>query len=172
MKPSTVPGTPIFKTPHPWSTGTDTGAVQKSLLAVQANTKTSSISSTSHTTPRTSRFACEWHFFATAYGKSACDGIGGTVKRAMARESSRRLYADQIMSALAMFSFLMEKFETTIQFLLVEKEEVRKTSARLNARFSVARTIAGTRQFHQFVPIDRPTEGSWSVTWTRENSPH
>jgi len=23
----------------------------------------------------------EWHFFATSHGKSACDGIGGTIKR-------------------------------------------------------------------------------------------
>ena len=23
----------------------------------------------------------EWHFFVTSHGKSACDGVGGTVKR-------------------------------------------------------------------------------------------
>lgn len=29
----------------------------------------------------------EWHFFATSHGKSPCDGIGGTVKRLVARAS-------------------------------------------------------------------------------------
>ena len=33
---------------------------------------------------------CEWNFFATSHGKGACDGIGGTVKRATYRESLRR----------------------------------------------------------------------------------
>ena len=98
--------------------------------------------------------ACEWHFFATSHGKSACDGIGGTVKRATATESLRRPHAGQILSTYAMFSFLTEKFETTIKFFLVQKEDVRKTSATLNARFSSAKTIAGTRQFHRFVPLD------------------
>ena len=29
----------------------------------------------------------EWNFFATSHGKTACDGIGGTVKRLAARAS-------------------------------------------------------------------------------------
>ena len=98
--------------------------------------------------------SCEWHFFATSHGKSACDGIGGTVKRATAKESLRRPYTGQIMTVQSMFVFLMEKFESAIQFFLVEKEEVRKTSEKLIARFSAAKTIKGTRQFHRFVPVD------------------
>ena len=31
--------------------------------------------------------SAEWHFFATSHGKSPCDGIGGTVKRLVARAS-------------------------------------------------------------------------------------
>ena len=27
------------------------------------------------------RLATEWHFFATSYGKSPCDGLGGSTKR-------------------------------------------------------------------------------------------
>ena len=33
---------------------------------------------------------CEWHFFATSHGKSACDGIGGVVKRITAKASLQR----------------------------------------------------------------------------------
>ena len=29
----------------------------------------------------------EWHFYATSHGKSPCDGIGGTVKRLVAKAS-------------------------------------------------------------------------------------
>jgi hypothetical protein len=39
----------------------------------------------------------EWHFFATSHGKSACDGIGGTLKRLAAKASLRRPYNYRIM---------------------------------------------------------------------------
>lgn len=29
----------------------------------------------------------EWHFFATSHGKGPCDGLGGTIKRLVARSS-------------------------------------------------------------------------------------
>ena len=32
---------------------------------------------------------CKWHFFATLYGKSACDGIGEVVKRMTAKATYR-----------------------------------------------------------------------------------
>ena len=32
----------------------------------------------------------EWHFFATSHGKSACDGIGGVVKRMTAKACLQR----------------------------------------------------------------------------------
>ena len=35
---------------------------------------------------------------ATAHGKGACDGIGGTVKRLAARASLQKPYSDQIMT--------------------------------------------------------------------------
>ena len=37
-----------------------------------------------------------WAFFATSHGKSACDGIGGTIKRLTARASLQRPYSEQI----------------------------------------------------------------------------
>ena len=41
---------------------------------------------------------CEWHFFATSHGKGACDGIGGTMKRATHLESLRRPVKDKILT--------------------------------------------------------------------------
>ena len=46
--------------------------------------------------------AAEWNFFATSHGKSACDGIGGTVKRLVTRASLQRPYNDQILTSDAM----------------------------------------------------------------------
>jgi hypothetical protein len=33
----------------------------------------------------------EWHFFATSHGKSACDGVGGTLKRLAAKASLQQV---------------------------------------------------------------------------------
>ena len=64
--------------------------------------------------------------FATSHGKFVCDGTGATVKSAMPKEILRRPYTGKIMKAQSMFVFLTEKFETAIQFFLVEKKEVKK----------------------------------------------
>jgi hypothetical protein len=40
----------------------------------------------------------EWHFFATSHGKSACDGVGGTLKMLAAKASLQRPYNEQIMT--------------------------------------------------------------------------
>ena len=50
-------------------------------------------------------FDAEWNFFATAHGKSPCDGIGGSVKRSTAIESLKRINNNQILNPKDMFSF-------------------------------------------------------------------
>ena len=42
---------------------------------------------------------CEWHFFATSHGKSACDRIGGVVKRMTAKASLQRSSENQILTS-------------------------------------------------------------------------
>ena len=48
---------------------------------------------------------CEWHFFATSHGKSACDGIGGVVKRVTAKASLQRPFENQILTPQDMYKF-------------------------------------------------------------------
>ena len=48
---------------------------------------------------------CEWNFFAISHGKSACDGIGGTVKRLTAKASLQRPVDRQILNPREMFNF-------------------------------------------------------------------
>ena len=52
----------------------------------------------------------EWNFFATAHGKSPCDGIGGIVKRATAVESLKRTRINQIMTPEEMYKFCQNCF--------------------------------------------------------------
>ena len=94
--------------------------------------------------------SCEWHFFATSHGKGACDGIGGTAKRATYHESLRRPLSDQILTAEAMFEFLSTKFVSVIKFIFVPATEVEKVENSLSARFARAVTVKGTKQYHRF----------------------
>nr|XP_047134910.1 uncharacterized protein LOC124812388 [Hydra vulgaris] len=48
--------------------------------------------------------SAEWHFFATSHGKSACDGVGGTFKRLVARVSLQSL-TDPINSSEKMYDW-------------------------------------------------------------------
>ena len=58
----------------------------------------------------------EWNFFATSHGKSACDGIGGTVKRSVARASLQRPTNQQILSVTDMFKFCTDDLGSKIKF--------------------------------------------------------
>ena len=50
----------------------------------------------------------EWHFSATSHGKSACDGLGGTVKRLAARASLQHPYEHQIITPFQLYQWAME----------------------------------------------------------------
>lgn len=49
--------------------------------------------------------AAEWHFFATSHRKSACDGIGGTVKRLAAWASLQAVDKNHILTPSDLFSW-------------------------------------------------------------------
>lgn len=100
---------------------------------------------------------CEWHFFATSHGKNACDGIGGTVKRAVAMASLKRPVGNQILTARSMFSFLTEShFTEKIKFFFIPSEDITLVENELAERYQEAQTVKGTQQFHRFVPQSNP----------------
>jgi hypothetical protein len=67
-------------------------------MGLQPNTKTEE--NLPNITFRNEDFGvtAEWHFLATSHGKSACDGVGGTLKRLAAKASLQRPYNDQIIT--------------------------------------------------------------------------
>ena len=62
-------------------------------------------------------------FFATSHGKSACDGIGGVVKKMIAKARLQRSFENQILTPQDLYTFSMENFGEKISFfiLLVKK---------------------------------------------------
>ena len=60
----------------------------------------------------------EWHFSATSHGKSACDGVGGTVKRLAARASLQRPIDQQILTPCQLFEWARENIPSSVFPLL------------------------------------------------------
>ena len=94
----------------------------------------------------------EWNFFATSHGKSAVDGIGGTVKRVVARASMQRSGTESILTAETMVKFCLEKIPK-ITFQLIEEDTLKTVREKQLTRYELGRTIPGTRGFHFFCPI-------------------
>ena len=93
-----------------------------------------------------------WSFFATSHGKSPCDGIGGTVKRLVARASLQRPLDNQILSMEKMFECCKSDIKG-INFIKVSKEDIAPVRQMLSTRFESGKTIPGTRSFHHFSPF-------------------
>ncbi|XP_071944232.1 uncharacterized protein [Antedon mediterranea] len=94
----------------------------------------------------------EWNFFATSHGKSACDGIGGTVKRLVTKRSLQRLTECHILTSLSMFDYCVKNIPG-INFFHVGIDEVSTVEKEIKPRFNLAQTIKGTLQYHRFVPV-------------------
>lgn len=94
----------------------------------------------------------EWNFFASSHGKNACDGIGGTTKRLVARTSLQRPYKDQILTPQDMYHYCSENI-TGIKYVFVSTDEIQENETKLKQRFDCCQPIPGTRGYHRFLPI-------------------
>ena len=94
----------------------------------------------------------EWQFFATSHGKSACDGLGGTVKRLAAKASLQRPYNSQIVTPLQLYEFAIDKI-SGIDFVYCSTKEYQDMEKKLALRFSESIPIVGTQKFHSYSPI-------------------
>ena len=90
-----------------------------------------------------------------------CDGIGGTVKRLVARASVQRPLDNQILSMEKMFEYCKSDIKG-INFIKVSKEDIAPVRQTLSTRFESGKIIPGTRSFHHFSPL---SEGE--VTYKR-----
>ena len=106
----------------------------------------------------------EWHFFATAHGKGAPDGIGGTLKRQAARASlqrpldgqSRRL--SSCMNGPKKRSY--QHLNMSIRLKFITEEDL------LHERLESSITIEGTNSYNAYYTLD----GSTTKLRVKENS--
>jgi hypothetical protein len=94
--------------------------------------------------------SAQHHFFASGHGKSACDGIGGTVKR-LARQAS--LSGKSIKTAIDFSEFVEQNMKSIIPFYVSSEqiETIIETHC-LEERYARSKTIPQTRQAHKYVP--------------------
>jgi len=95
--------------------------------------------------------AAEWHFFATSHGKSPCDGIGGTVKRLVARSSLQATNSNHILTAEQLFEWATVNI-TGIKFFFVPNSDIQLKTPQQEIRFTNAKKVPGTRNNHCFIP--------------------
>lgn len=94
----------------------------------------------------------EWHFSATAHGKSACDAVAGTVKRLATRASLQRPYEDQIQTPFHLYEWATLNIFAA-NFVYVTQQEYIETEKHLENRLTKSVTIQGTQKLHTFIPI-------------------
>ena len=93
--------------------------------------------------------SCQWSFFATLHSKSACDGLGGSIKRRTAGESLRRSASNGITDVHQMLDYCQSTF-LDVHFEVTTKEDIETSSATLANRIALSSTLDGTQSFHYF----------------------
>jgi len=93
----------------------------------------------------------KWSFFATSHGKSACDGIGGSVKRTVTKYNLQH-HDPQIADPKALFEFC-STIPSAIHFIYITSTELTLVRETFRERFAMAKTVKGTRSFHYFAPF-------------------
>ncbi len=99
---------------------------------------------------------CEWNFFETSHGKSACDGIGDTVKRLLTGQASlqrpiQRPIHQPHTNYRCYNGILLQKYTR----YYITPADIQQYDVILQERFGQAKPIKGTQQFHHFVPISQ-----------------
>jgi hypothetical protein len=64
----------------------------------------------------------EWHFFVTSHGKSACNGIGGTLRKLAAKASLQRPYNDEIMKPHQLYEWAQSSIHNLSFDFVTENE--------------------------------------------------
>jgi hypothetical protein len=109
----------------------------------------------------------EWHFTPTSHGKSAADGLGGTVKRNVRNQILGGHHV--VGNALQMFT-CAQSFVKNIQLFLVTPEEIKSNKSFLANRWENVKAIKDTRTFHSFVPCEDGKSLCASISSLNEGS--
>lgn len=91
----------------------------------------------------------EWHFCATAHGKSCYDGIGATFKREAYRASLTTKPKNAILTHDVLFKWALNHFKS-LKCFYFSKAEHEKMRRRLNKRFELAKPVPEILKNHSF----------------------
>lgn len=92
----------------------------------------------------------EWHYTATAHGKSMYDGIGATFKRAAYRASLTAKPSESILTPDALLNWAKKHFQT-ITVLYFDKVFHNKMKRKLNYRFNNCKRVPEISKCHSFI---------------------
>ena len=81
--------------------------------------------------------------------KSACDGLGGSIKRRTADKSLRRSASNGITDVHQMLEYCQSAF-TDVHFEVTTKQNIDRSSATIERRIAMSSTLDGTCGFHFF----------------------
>ena len=100
------------------------------------------------------KIEAEWHFFHTAHGKGACDGIGGSVKRAAGKASLRLSPDKQILTAVSLYEWL-KNYGTfsNVEFFYSPLVEYNKNVKKLKKRFDNKNRVKDPHKQHSICPL-------------------
>ena len=90
-----------------------------------------------------------WIFSATGHGKDEVDGVGGKMKTVLRENSLMQGIRSTLLDAKGVHDFIVSKNYKT-KSLLVTEEEIRSVEEKYDERWSYAKTINGTHDFHEF----------------------
>lgn len=95
----------------------------------------------------------EWHFFLTSHGKSPCDGLGGTVKRLVARASLQATVDNHILTPHDVYIWAQQHIDN-IDFFFVSQDQIEENTLKFKLAECVqlSKTIVGVRSHHSFIP--------------------
>ncbi len=92
-------------------------------------------------------FTMEWNFFGSGHGKSACDGIGGAIKRKIHRNA---IAGEIHVYSAKEFAECAAKFSGKIKVLEVNSQEIDSSTRAITKRWEKVKSMPGIRSFHHF----------------------
>ena len=94
------------------------------------------------------RISTEWNIF----GKSPCDGIGGTVKCLVWKASLQTVSSNHILTQKDFYNWASTNI-TNITFMYITSEPIQRHEQTIRMRMSNAKTVSGSCSYHKFVTI-------------------
>lgn len=108
----------------------------------------------------------KWHFMPTSHGKSAADGIGGTLKR----QVSDRIKTGTVeINSAADFVNCAKSFVQNINVILATKSGMEIATSFIKDRWENVKGIPGTQSMHFFEALER-NRLLGAVTSNRDNA--